>query len=139
MNPDLLHILQHSLGLDQHGRPPKGYRGNSDDDFPGCYRNRFITGADSPDGLKCQELVRQGFMVDHGPQSAMGGMNGYSVNQAGFEAVKRHSPSAPRISRGKARWRAFRRLREVCPGLTFPAFLKSDLRERLELEEFAHP
>ena len=97
-----------------------------------------LTKADCPDGLKCQKLVQQGFMRDHGPQSLAGGMHCYSVTQSGFDAVKRHSTPGPQISRGKARWRAFKSLREVCPGITFPEFLKSDLRERLELEALAH-
>lgn len=74
MNPTHLHILQHSLGVDQYGRNPAGYRPNSDDEF-GCYRNRFVTDPTSPDGQQCQQLVTLGFMHDHGPQSIAGGMH----------------------------------------------------------------
>lgn len=92
--------------------------------------------------LTREEFVQQGFMRDHGPQAIAGGMHCYSVTQAGFEAVKRDSPRPPAMTRrkakAKARMAAFRRLRDVCPGLTFPEFLSSALRERLELEELAH-
>lgn len=106
MNPDLLHILQHSLGCDQHGQPPQGYRPNSDDEF-GCYRNRYVTHAESPAGDQCQQLVAQGFMKDHGAVTTFGGMHCYSVTQAGYDAMKAHSPAPPKLSRSKQRYQDY--------------------------------
>jgi hypothetical protein len=47
MSPKLLHILQHSLGLNEYGRGT-------------FYRNRFVTGEGSIDRLLCMELVELG-------------------------------------------------------------------------------
>jgi len=114
MNPELLHILQHSLGLDLYGQPPEGYRGCSDDEFPGCYRNRFVTDPASPDGLKCEQLVAGGLMAKPSRQpSFIGGMTNYFVTQAGYEAVRRDSPSPPKVSKAKRRWRAYWSWREA--------------------------
>lgn len=123
MNPAHLHILQHSLGCDKHGRPtPLGRTPNHDDEF-GCYRNRFITDPQSPDGFYCTALTSLGLMHDHGPQNIAGGMHCYSVTQAGYEAMRAESPSPPKISKSKRRWAAYRAIREVCD-FTFAEYLK---------------
>jgi len=114
MNPELLHILQHSLGLDQYGQPPEGYRGCSDDEFPGCYRNRFVTDPASPDGLKCEQLVADGLMARPTRQPGfIGDMVNYFVTQAGYESVRRESPRPPKVSKAKRRWRAYWSWREA--------------------------
>ena len=112
MSPAHLHILQHSLGCDQHGRQAEGYRPNRDDEF-GCYRNRYVTSPECPDGLHCQQLVAQGFMIDHGPQTIAGGMHCYAVTQAGYDAMRDASPPPPKLSRSKRRWQAFRELSDL--------------------------
>lgn len=94
MNPELLHILQHSLGLDQYGKGS-------------FYRNRFITGPGSTDFPLCSELVRLGFMQDHGAQSLAGGDHHFSVTESGKDAVHRLSPAPPKLSRSKQRYQAF--------------------------------
>lgn len=132
MNPRWLSILQHTLGLDQYGQPPKGRQPCHDDDFPGCYRNHYCLGADCPDFKILQELVTAGFMTDSGPQKMMGGMHLLHATQAGFDAVKQHSPRPPRLTLGQRRWRHFRDVREVCPDLTFKAYLNAPWRAESE-------
>ena len=131
MPPDLLHILQHSLGCDQFGRPtPLGRIPNWDDEF-GCYRNRFVTDPRSPDGQKCQQLVAQGFMNDHGAQRLAGGMHCYTVSQAGYDAMKAASPAPPKVSKAKHRWSAYRAMREVAD-ITFEEYLRWPGRQEHE-------
>lgn len=91
MKPEHLHILQHSLGLNQYGRRASDQHVNSDD-WNGCYRNRFVTGADSPDGRLCTEMVELGYMIDHGEQKRLGNGHVFQVTQAGFEAMRAASP-----------------------------------------------
>ncbi len=131
MNAEPLHILQHSLGCDQYGRPtPLGRIPNHDDEF-GCYRNRFVTDPHSPDGYYCLALVTLGLMRDNGPQRIAGGMHYYSVTQAGYDAMKVASPPPPKISRSKRRWAAYRAIREVCD-FTFAEYLRWPRRQEHE-------
>ena len=103
-----LHILQHALGLDSYGQPPEDYRGCHDDEFPLCYRNRFVTDPASPDGQACEALITLGLMAKPSRQpSFIGGMTNYFVTQAGYDAVKLHSPRPPRLSRSKQRYRDY--------------------------------
>jgi len=88
MDPAQLHILQHSLGVDQHGQ------GNS-------YRNRFVTGPGGDDFTHCQELCRIGLMLDHGPQSIAASMHCFTVTSAGIDAVAIHSPAPTTIPKRK--------------------------------------
>lgn len=136
MNPDLLHILQHSLGCDAYGRPtPLGRIPNHDDEF-GCYRNRYVTSPDSPDGLKCQTLVQQGFMIDYGPQPIAGGMHCYSVTHQGFRAMKDASPTPPRLTRGQRTYKAYCEVADVFPG-GFAQFLRSPDLKRM-VADYGH-
>ena len=126
MSPSHLHILQHSLGLDQYGQ--SSHRPNSDD-FHGCYRNRYYTSADSPAGKECQELVALGLMEDHGPQPHCSGMNCYTVTDEGYAAMKAASPPPPKVSRSAKRWAAYLVVREAW-GMSFKDYLKwPDRRE----------
>lgn len=125
MTPEHLHILQHSLGVDQYGC--SAHRPNLDD-FHGCYRNRFITTPDCSDGRQCQELVAQGWMQDHGPQRMAGGMHCYTVTDSGYMAMKSASPAPPKKSRSKDRFQRFRESDGVFP--SFRAFLAFEKAER---------
>jgi hypothetical protein len=87
MNPRWLSILQHTLGLDRYGMPPKGRVPCSDDDFPGCYRNHYAIGEESPDFSTLCDLVTVGLMTDAGAKEMLGGMHVFHVTQKGFEAV----------------------------------------------------
>lgn len=130
MNPNHLHILQHSLGCDQHGRPtPLGRTPNRDDEF-GCYRNRYVTDATCPAGQQCQELVTLGYLYDHGPQSLAGGMNCYSVTQAGYDAMRAASPPPPKLTRSQRTYRAYRQVSDLFPD-GFLSFLQSPHFKRM--------
>ncbi len=94
MKPELLHILQHSLGVDKHGQ---GRR----------YRNGFVTGPGGNDFNYCQELVAMEMMKDHGPQNISGGMHCFTVTEIGITAMCFHSPPPPKLSRSKERYKAF--------------------------------
>jgi hypothetical protein len=85
-----LHILQHSLGVDRHGR------GNQ-------YRNRFVTGPDCDSYADCQALVTLGFMTDHGVSSVTGGMHLFTVTPSGCKLV----PPAPKLTRNQRRYLDF--------------------------------
>jgi hypothetical protein len=90
MRNDLLHILQHSLGLDQYGQ------GNQ-------YRNHFVAGGKDV-GL-CRELVGLGYMVERTASSMTGGDPWFSVTPAGVDAVAFESPRPPKVSKSKQRYR----------------------------------
>lgn len=109
LETDLLHILQHSLGLDQYG---EGRR----------YRNHFVTDSTSDDGRKCEQLCALGYMTAHGSLGELsGGMNTYSLTPAGIDAVALQSPAPPRLTHSQQRYRSF--LRSDC-GETFGEWLK---------------
>lgn len=103
-----LHLLQHSLGVDRHGR---GHR----------YRNHFVTGPGSDDFAGCLGLVSAGLMRDGGPQSSMRGDHLFQVTDLGVNAMLAQSPPPAKLSRGKLRYRAW--LRADC-GLKFGEWLK---------------
>lgn len=86
-----LHILQHSLGLDQYGRGKR-------------YRNHFCTGPGSSDFADCQSLAEQGLMIDHGPGKWSGDMHLFSVTAEGDDYVVRHSPPPPKLTRSQKRY-----------------------------------
>jgi hypothetical protein len=91
LSPKLLHILQHSLGVDQYGR------GNQ-------YRNYFATGPGCDNFGQCNELVSLGFMEDHGPLQVAGGLHYFAVTPNGIDVVAFQSPLPPKVSRGRQRY-----------------------------------
>ncbi len=97
LSSELLHILQHSLGVNQYGDGPQ-------------YRNHFCTGPGGKDFDACNELVAGGFMKDHGPREISGGMHVFTVTAAGVDAVALQSPPAPpapKMTRSKMRYQEF--------------------------------
>jgi hypothetical protein len=94
MNPELLHILQHSLGVDQYGRGTR-------------YRNRFVTGPESFDFRKCKELCGLGLMEDCGPHSSLGGMHIFLVTEKGVREMSDHSPKPPKLTRPQKKYQDF--------------------------------
>lgn len=84
-----LHILQHSLGLDQYG---KGRQ----------YRNHFVSGGRDVD--RCDRLLSLGLMTKQEGRELTGGMPCYFVTQAGIDYVAANSPNPPRVSRGRVRY-----------------------------------
>jgi len=94
MKEELLHILQHSLGVDQYGQ------GNQ-------YRNHFATGPGGKDFDRCLELAAMGMMQDLGSREAWGKMHCFIVTPHGVDAVALESPRPPRLSRSKERYRRY--------------------------------
>jgi hypothetical protein len=113
MTPDLLHILQHSLGVDQYGRGQ-------------MYRSHFVTSAGYRDHDVCLQLCELGYMVNHGQRMGelTGGSDLFIVTDAGKEAVRRESPQPPpepKWTRSKRRYQEFL---NADTGLTFAEWLK---------------
>ncbi len=69
-----LHILCHSLGLDQYGEGKQ-------------YRNHFCTGPGSTDFDDCQSLVELGMMTSRPGNEISGGDTIFSVTQKGIDFV----------------------------------------------------
>lgn len=107
-----LHILQHSLGVDQYGR---GRR----------YRNHFCTSPDGDDFAACGRLVARGLMNDHGPSELAGGMHTFTVTIYGHKYVSEESPAPPKITRSQQRYVDY--LNAEC-GETFGDWLKRTTR-----------
>lgn len=108
MDKSQLDILQHSLGLDQHGR------GES-------YRNRFVTGEGSKDHAHCMALVEQGLMNRRAGFALAGGDDLFMVTEAGRAAVREHSPPPPKLTRAQQRYQQFLR---YDGGVTFGEWLR---------------
>ena len=89
-----LHILQHSLGLDQYGQH-------------GGHRNYFVAGAGHSDYEHCQELVLAGLMTQTHGNSISGGDDVFMVTPAGKEWVAANSPKRPKMTASQLRYRSF--------------------------------
>jgi hypothetical protein len=89
MTREQLHILQHSLGLDEYGQ------GN-------MYRNHYCGGEED-----CRPLVALGYMKEHAPGELTGGDPWFHVTDAGKAAVLAESPKPPKLTRAQKRYRAF--------------------------------
>lgn len=88
MSPEQLHILQHTLGLDQHGRGT-------------FYRNHFVTGKGSVDHPHCMSLVACGYMSVRLDHPLSGGDDVFRVTDAGRAAVVAESPAPPKLTRSQ--------------------------------------
>lgn len=114
MKNELLHILQHSLGLDGFGQ------GNA-------YRNHYCAGDDALP--KCRELVGLGFMTERKASEISGGYPVFLVTAEGRIAVATASPKPPKVSKGKARYRRYLDYSDCfrdCGRHRFREFLKWD-------------
>jgi hypothetical protein len=103
-----LHILQHSLGLDEYGRGPQ-------------YRNHFVTGEGSDDHPLCMALVKDGLMERRGGSVLTGGDDVFIVTHAGIQFVADNSPTPPKLTRSQKRYQGY--LDADC-GLTFGEWLR---------------
>lgn len=109
MTPEQLHILQHSLGVDQFGQ------GN-------CYRDYYCVGLDNAATMaSINDLVARGWMRA-GSKINDGRDQYFIVTQLGLSAMKGHSPKPPKISKAKQRYRDF--LNADC-GMSFIEYLKA--------------
>ena len=96
LRPALLEILQHSLGLDEHGL----YQGAREG-----YRNHFVTDVDCDDGRACRELVELGLMRERPPTALSDGMPVWCVTDRGREVVAEESPKPRKLT--QKRYRAY--------------------------------
>lgn len=95
MEKELLHILQHSLGLNKYGQGAQ-------------YRNHFVAGGD--DVRKCRDLVALGYMRERNDNGLTGGDPCFSVTRNGIDAVGRESqkpPPEPKLTRSQRRYRDY--------------------------------
>ncbi len=92
MDAKLLHVLQHSLGVDQYGQGR-------------MYRNHFCAGGG--DVALCRSLVELGYMIERPASELTGGSPLFHVTDAGKAAMLAESPKAPVLSRSQKRYRAF--------------------------------
>jgi hypothetical protein len=91
----LLHILQHSLGVDQYGR------GNQ-------YRNHFVTGEGGDDWLSCMALVEAGHMTRRtGWQLLPSSDDLFVVTDAGKCWVAENSPQPPKLTKSQQRYQDY--------------------------------
>lgn len=91
----VLHILQHSLGVDQFGQG-------------GQYRNYFVTGEGSVDHPTCMEAVGLGLMeIRRAKYGLYGGDDVFAVTAAGKHWMAENSPAPPKLTRSQKRYRAY--------------------------------
>jgi|SRR5687768_1923410 len=102
-----LHILQHSLGLDEYGEGKQ-------------YRNHFVTGAGSKDFPLCKELVAEGLMTEQMNHPLAGGDSVFYVTQKGRDYVALNSQKRPKLTRSQKRYQEF--LDADC-GMTFAEWI----------------
>lgn len=104
-----LHILRHSLGLDDTGRGRE-------------YRNHYAIATSCSGWPEVQALIEKGLMKDTGVVPMWGELHGVVVTEAGKEAA-RQLDSMPMLTLGQRRWRAWL---HADNGLTFGEWLKTD-------------
>lgn len=113
-----LHILQHSLGLDEYGQGR-------------AYRNHFVTSPGTTDWPDCCALVDAGLMKRHPPSTLTGGGYCFTVTEAGRAHVTNHSPKPPKLTRSQKRYReylasdSFRNFREF---LNYEAAVRREMK-----------
>jgi hypothetical protein len=105
-----LHILQHSLGVDQFGQGRQ-------------YRNHFVTGPGSDDYDDCMALVEEGLMRRHPAYPLTGGDDAFTVTEAGKLWMAAYSPAPPKLTRSQARYQRFL---DYDGSLSFREWLKYD-------------
>lgn len=103
MKEEQLHILRHSLGIQEDGR------GNE-------HRNHYAADP-NPDLIA---LCALGYMVDRGAVAMWGGMHGYQVTDSGKEFVRTNKP--PPLSPSRQRYLDYLR---ADSGLTFIQWLRA--------------
>ncbi len=125
MTAEQLHILQHSLGVDQYGQGKQ-------------YRNHFCAGGEDVD--LCRELVALGYMREYPASELTGGDPLFQVVAAGKAAMLAESPRPPKLTRSQQRYRRFL---NADSGLSFREWLKyygslsARSQEAATLEDYA--
>lgn len=85
MTPEQLHIIAHSLGVDQYGRGSQ-------------YRNHFVTSQEGEDGAICESLCAYGLMTrdNRFPSELSGGSDVYHVTENGKRLFFANCPRPPK-------------------------------------------
>lgn len=104
-----LHILQHSLGVDQYGRGDQ-------------YRNHFATGEGSVDHPICNTLVERKLMTVRRDYAPYGGMDVFFVTDEGKRWVADNSPAPPKLTRSQRRYQDYL---DADTGLSFGEWLQT--------------
>jgi hypothetical protein len=127
MDAKQLHILHHSLGLDQYGQGT-------------FYRNHFVTGEGSKDHADCMALVNAGFMTVRSGNALSGGDDVFRVTDAGKAAVVEHSPAPPKLTRSQQNYQDWL---NYDSSLSFIEYMKMKThlarRRPDEHDKFCHP
>ncbi|MES2958488.1 MAG: hypothetical protein V4792_09880 [Pseudomonadota bacterium] len=89
-----LHILMHSLGLQEDGTGT-------------AYRNHFVTGEGSTDWPTCCALVESGLMRRRAGNELSGGDDVFWVTDSGREYVAANKPVPPKLTRSQKRYSDF--------------------------------
>lgn len=92
-----LHILQHSLGVDQYGNGVQ-------------HRNHFVTGPGGKDHADCMALVEMGLMANRGSSALTGGSDCFIVTRAGKDYMSLNSPvppPQPKLTKSKMRYQRY--------------------------------
>lgn len=116
MKTALLQILQHTIGANQYGEIPTGYE-----------RNHFVTGEQSKDWDKIQELIALGLMKCHGRPELAGGNYCFSCTPQGINTVIKESPAPPKVSRARRRYLRYLEIGDLFE--SFRDFLVWDSRQ----------
>ena len=93
---DRLHVLQHCMGLNQHGQGAG-------------HRNYFVTSDGTTDWPVCVAAVADGLMTQSPGNAISGGGDVFRATPAGVAWVQQHSPKAPTLTRGQRAYRAWSR------------------------------
>lgn len=118
MTKEQLHILQHSLGVDEYGQGR-------------MYRDHFAAGGS--DEIICRELIALGYMRQVATTEVFPDFN-CRVTPEGKEVVRRESPKPPKLTRSQQRYRRFL---DADSGQSFREFLRWDGKEQQEASVFA--
>jgi hypothetical protein len=117
LTPEELHVLQHALGLDKHGRGQ-------------AYRRHFCPDQTGPDTDLCVALVAKRFMVER-PVKWVGNLRTFIVTEDGEAACRGQSPPPPKLTRSQRRYREWLHS-GWSDGMKFGAWLKALPRLRKE-------
>jgi hypothetical protein len=112
MDKNLIHILQHSLGIT---------------DGKLEYRNYY---AAEPDDRGCLELERLGLMISR-PCTVNQELRYFHVTDAGRKVAYDNLPPKPKLTRSQTRYQKFLDL-DGCTGQTFSEYIKGRTYEEVE-------
>lgn len=108
---DVLHILQHALGVDQFGQGEQ-------------YRNHFVTGEGSVDHPACMKACALGLMTRRDGSPLTGGDDLFLVTEAGRQWMAQNSPPPPKLTRSQRRYRNWLDSGAADCGLSFGEFIR---------------